>query len=83
MTPKDNCRTAQDTAGKLQHTKGFYAIDRHKLNNAQHKRINVFINNTDGYSGWYVHGHDLYSRMRLLIRVIETVIVWSVKNKIR
>jgi len=72
-TLQDNRRTAEDTAGKLQHTKGFYAIDRPKLNNAQHKRINVFIN-VNGSSGCYVRGHDLYSPVRLLIRVIETII---------
>ena len=71
-------RTAQDykayirpETARAQTTHG--AIDRPKLNNAQHKRINVFINNANRYSGWYVQGHDLYSRMRLL-QVTEAII---------
>jgi len=39
------------TAGKLQHNNEFYAIDRPKSNNVEHKGINVFTNNANGYSG--------------------------------
>jgi len=65
--------TPQDTIGNKKINCYLYRKKWSTSNSAQHKRINLFINNANGYSGWYVHGHDLYSRMRLL-HVTEAII---------